>query len=74
MTDNNEYPADLALRIGVAIYLLNDVCRCHLYTNGTSKCVRCGLVEQIKEHWPNEWAASCCVYAEMTSREQKDGK
>jgi hypothetical protein len=69
MTDRN----DIGVRVSVAVYMLNDVCRCHLYTNGGT-CVRCTIVAEIKEHWPNEWATACCVYAESKSREQKEKK
>ena len=71
MINYEDLAPDWSLRVSVAIYFLNDVCRCHLYTNGGT-CVRCGNVQQIKEQWPFEWGMACQAYAESESREQKE--
>jgi len=68
----NEY-LDLApdwyLRTDCALHMLNDLCRCHIYTDNT-KCNRCRTIEKIKEQWPTEWALACQAYAENKSRQE----
>jgi hypothetical protein len=59
-------PPDWLLRLTVIIHLLNEPCKCYVYTDGGT-CVRCGQLSQAKTYWGAQYAQACETYTETTS-------
>lgn len=67
---NNHRPAtDFTLRVYVLSHVFHDVCRCHLFTDPTNRCSRCGILTMAASMWEYEYKLTLEAYNEQ----KKDG-
>lgn len=53
----NEWPpanTDFVLRVRVLAHIINDVCRCHIFTDPAALCSRCDIMKAAGNVWPYE--------------------